>query len=184
MGSQGAGRVQPMGCTENPNHSDASRRFTATIGATPNAVVMSSMTAAPATDIAAAARSDTANTDGRSPEPTQRTCATLAGPIDRSRAICARNWRVRVSSSGEDGGASAGGFEEPRLTAKPPRYGLLVPPRCSGANPPIDRTTLPTFGHAQSLPACRYTRPTRPALASSAARFRETVHEFRESHPA
>src|SRR4029077_8594929 len=101
MGSQAAGSFQPSGRIDRPNHSDDSRRLMVTRGRGPNLVATSCATAAPAAANAAVAKSDTANTDGRSPEPAKYTFASASEAIPRSGDIVVKNWRVWDSSSDE-----------------------------------------------------------------------------------
>src|SRR5258708_15533007 len=80
MGSRGGGRSQPMGRIVPLNQIEARRRSTATGGiAPPSLAAISSATASAAAPIEAAARSETANTDGNAPEPLNDTAPRLAG---------------------------------------------------------------------------------------------------------
>ena len=79
---------------DHPNQSDDNLRLTDTGGKSPNLVAMSSAIAALAAPTDAAAKSDTANTDGRLSESLVRTAPATSALPPKARHICGRNGLV------------------------------------------------------------------------------------------
>src|SRR5882757_7096755 len=98
MGSQGAGIAQPSGRIDHPYHSDESRLLTETRGRSPNLAPSSSAIAAPAVPTAAAAKSDTAKTEGSSPGSMKSTLAATSAPPPIPLHIAVRNSRVKTAA--------------------------------------------------------------------------------------